>query len=94
MTDIQPGDWVKCVDASPGAWSGVAGLVLGATYQVQRVVLALHVSGDALPTFRLDRGNTPDPDDGWASKRFRKLNRLTETFRAKLLEPVDLDVTA
>ncbi len=107
MTDIQPGDWVKCVrylgvnttTGKPSPWP-VPPLVVGSLYRVLDVRPGQYNTGEL--TGRLvyiiegRRFSTWDAahEGGYSRDCFARLNRITDQFREKLLEKVDLDVTA
>lgn len=75
MCDFKVGDEVVCVDASPSHYHGIHSLILGATYRI--------TAFDGLPpepdgTIGLHLAEVPTPPPsyiGWASTRFRKVQR-------------------
>lgn len=100
MCNFKPGDEVVCVDASPSRYHGIHSLILGATYRI--------TAFDGLPpepdgTIGLHLAEVPTPPPsyiGWASTRFRKVQRrdlrawletatkFEEPTRAPVVEPV------
>lgn len=98
MTDIGVGDWVKCVDAGADStknpWAPDEAPVFGAVYQVTDVWATPTPCGASLECVGLRRvsGKYLNYRAGYGVFRFRKLNKITDQFRSKLLEPVDLGV--
>lgn len=86
MSAIGKGDWVECVDASPGWYGLPSGLAVGAVYQIAKVV----VPG----VFWLAQVDHGSPYSGFRAERFRPIYRPKANAFDHLLKPVDVRVGA
>lgn len=93
---IAPGDWVECVDASPG-WDGLpVPFVVGGLYRVTEVIEGneWHQAGRYVREFcvgLLFEGVPQPSDDGsYNAVRFRPIYRPSEKLIEQLSQPVDL----
>ena len=95
MCDFAPGDRVICVALVPDieTSSSKDDLIVGAEYTVMAVQPGESFD-DGVPGILLqetDAGFNHKGELWWSADQFRRVPRITETFRAKLLAPVDLN---